>query len=278
MTAAPRSPPGSAASPGLRRSSACTPTPRTRWRAPATCSASASSRQRRRSTRRGPAAWVRRARPPAIRCERGEHGECREPRGVRPPREQGSGEAVKVAVVDLGTNSARLLLAAVEQGVVRDVARADDGDPPGRRRRPAAAHRPRRRGAHARLPGGLRCAGWRPTPPTRGCWWRPASCATPPTAAPFSTASRNEFDLPWRPSSAAKQEAALSFAGAVSAAGASTDRVGHECPAAGRRRPSQAGRRQDARPSPSSTSAAAASSWRSARRRRPRRLSSAAST
>ena len=69
-------------------------------------------------------------------------------------------------------------------------------------------------------------------PPTRGCSWRPARCATPPTAARFLDGLTEEFDLPATILSG-EEEAALSYAGAVSAVGASTDRVGHECPAAG---------------------------------------------
>ncbi len=138
---------------------------------------------------------------------------------------------MKVAVVDLGTNSARLLLAAVEQGVVRDDARLTTVTRLG-----AGVDRQRRidPDAAARTRGCL--AGYA----ARVAAYAPDARLLVATSAlrdaadgrAFLDGLTEEFDLPATILSG-EEEAALSYAGAVSAAGASTDRVGHECPAAG---------------------------------------------
>ena len=89
---------------------------------------------------------------------------------------------MKVAIVDLGTNTCRLFLARVEDGrVLQDarvttVVRLGQGVDKTGRLHPDAVHAPTRA-----WPGTRRA--WRPTAPRGACWSRRACCATPGRAA-----------------------------------------------------------------------------------------------
>ena len=181
---------------------------------------------------------------------------------------------MKVAVVDLGTNSARLLLAAVEEGVVHDAARLTTVTRLG-----AGVDRQRRIDPDAAARTRSCLAGYA----ARVAAYAPDARLLVATSAlrdaadgrAFLDGLAAEFDLPATILSG-EEEAALSYAGALSGwtpravVGARSARL--------RSAPAAAPPARSARPPPSSTSAAAASSWRSARRPRRSRPLCAAST
>jgi exopolyphosphatase/guanosine-5'-triphosphate,3'-diphosphate pyrophosphatase len=131
---------------------------------------------------------------------------------------------VKVAVIDLGTNSARLLLAAVEQGAVHDAARLTTvtrlGAGVDRQRRidPAAAARTR-----SCLAGyAARVAAYAPD---ARLLVATSALRDAADGRAFLDGLTAEFDLPATILSG-EQEAALSYAGALSAVGTPSDREG----------------------------------------------------
>ncbi len=128
---------------------------------------------------------------------------------------------MRVAVVDLGTNSARLLLATVEGGHVRDVVRETTvtrlGVGVDRRRRLDAAAAERTRACLAGY--AAQVAGFAPD---ARLLVATSALRDAVDGAAFLDGLAAEFGLPWRILSG-EQEAVLSFAGAVSGQGEASD-------------------------------------------------------
>ena len=156
--------------------------------------------------RRGRGSLVRR--PPLRRLPAG-----RRPDG-RPARTAGR-TGVKVAIVDLGTNTCRLFLADVTGGA-RGAGRSGSRPSCGSARastRPAGCTRTPWRGRTPASPGTRRAS--RPTARSAACSSPPASCATPGTAAQFLVALKYDFGLPWRILTG-QEEGTLAFRGGTS--------------------------------------------------------------
>ena len=131
---------------------------------------------------------------------------------------------MRVGVVDIGTNSTRLLVAEVDDG---SASTSSSGGPPSPAwaRALEASGAPVGRGHGARVRGARRTTASRSTGSAPSAWWPwpPARCATPRTAPEFRDEIERRFGIDARTISG-DEEARLTFLGATAgrAPGAAT--------------------------------------------------------